>query len=271
MPKPPPPKRTTPPYRSGTSSRKGVTASPSPRSPRNRNTVPLAGKILMGACAVILIGIAIAIIVIAIKDSEPSAAAPAVQASTTTPAAPAQPHSMRLERQVIASSDDLEQHPNGRIDATSEDLDLGDKPYSYVRFEDIAIPPGSDIQKAYIQFTAKTKGSEPNPAYLLKAVMTPNAQPPWLNQTRFISKRPTTTAQVSWENIPVWQNAGDADEAQRTSDLSAIVQEIIDQSKWNSGNAIAFTIANESAKRQAITYDLNPDWAPRLVVEYRVP
>jgi len=269
MPKPPPPKRNAPPYRSGGASPKGATPSPHIKGPRN--TVPLAGKILMGACAVTLIGATIAIIVISTKDSEPTAAASAAQASTTTPAAPAQPQSMRLKRQVIASSDDLEQQPSGRIDATSEDIDLGDKPYCYVRFEDIAIPPGSEIQKAFIQFTAKAHSSESNPAYIIQAELTPNAKPPWLNQTRFISKRPTTTAQVSWENIPVWQNAGDAGEAQRTSDLSAIVQEIIDQSKWNSGNAIAFTIANSSAKRKVASYDLNPDWAPRLVVEYRVP
>jgi len=228
----------------------------------------------MGACALTFVAITITVIIIATTDSQHTPDIPTEKASATTPttsAMPGQRPLLRLERQVIASSDDLEQHPSGKIDVNSEDLDLGDKPYAYVRFQNVAIPHGAEIESAFIQFTTKANSNQPNASYLIQAELTPNAQEPWLNQTKFISKRQTTTTQVNWENVPTWKQAGDAGDAQQTNDLSILVQEIIDQSGWRSGNAMAFIIANSGAMRKVATFDLNPDWAPRLIIEYREP
>ena len=62
---------------------------------------------------------------------------------------------------------------------------------------------------------------------------------------------------------------GDNHEPQRTPDLSAIVQEIVDRAGYTDQSALGFVVCG-TGKRTAISYDLNPYQAPEIYVKYEV-
>ena len=74
---------------------------------------------------------------------------------------------------------------------------------------------------------------------------------------------------MSWGPAP-WPKGGEADIAQRTSDISAVIQEIVNQGGWVSGNALVLLVSG-SGKRVAESYRGDPDGAPLLHVEYVEP
>ena len=86
-----------------------------------------------------------------------------------------------------------------------------------------------------------------------------------------ISARPTTTASVVWD-IPVWgRNQG----AERTPDISSIIQEIIGQDGWAAGNAMVIIVADNpdnpsQGTREAGSFNGDARFAPLLHIEYEV-
>lgn len=81
-----------------------------------------------------------------------------------------------------------------------------------------------------------------------------------------LSKRIRTATSVQWPDLPRWKRIR---ELHRTPDLASIIQEIVEQSDWNTGNTIVFLI-EEEGKRNAVNYNLQPAAAPRLVVQYQL-
>lgn len=57
---------------------------------------------------------------------------------------------------------------------------------------------------------------------------------------------------------------------QRSTDIAAVIQEIVNGSAWSSGKALALIVTG-SGKRVAESWDGVPGAAPLLHVEYRVP
>src|SRR5262249_28731317 len=76
---------------------------------------------------------------------------------------------------------------------------------------------------------------------------------------------PPPTASVAW--TPNAWTSGQAGTGQRTPDLSAVIQEIVNRSGWASGNAIALVITGTGA-RTAFTYDGSTTQAAVLHLEY---
>jgi hypothetical protein len=84
-----------------------------------------------------------------------------------------------------------------------------------------------------------------------------------------ISSRPRTTASVNW-TVPAW-TGGSATADSTSPNLNAVVQEIVDQSGWSSGNSIAFIISgddNPENARAAWSFNGNADLAPLLTITY---
>ena len=81
-----------------------------------------------------------------------------------------------------------------------------------------------------------------------------------------VSSRPRTLASVAWS--PTSWSSGQGGAAQRTPNLSALVQEVVSRPGWASGHAIAFVIRG-SGQRTAESYDGSSTKAPRLLVEYQ--
>jgi hypothetical protein len=151
------------------------------------------------------------------------------------------------------SSDDAEEGAlNGAVALESSDLELGeydtwaaidDVPQGVqtigLRFTGVTIPQGATILSASIQFTCDVGGSDPA-EMTIYGENTADALT-YTEELYSISGRPRTTAKAVWQ-IPEWIARGDAGAAQRTVDLAALVQEIVNRVDWASGNSMAFIL-----------------------------
>ena len=155
---------------------------------------------------------------------------------------------------------------DGGMTLTSGDLDFGDQPVNGVRFTNLQIPQGATIDAAFIQFTAKDNRSDPS-ELKITAQAADNA-PAFTDTPENISSRPQTEASILW-NVPAWYNNQRVD-AQKTPDLSSLVQEVVSRDGWQSGNSIVFVIQNSTGKRSARSFDDDGglDVAPELTVEF---
>lgn len=177
-------------------------------------------------------------------------------------------HAATLDIGVAASTDDAEEIADGRVNTTSSDLNLvRDKRQDQtvgIRFNGINIPQGATVLSASIQFTTDETGSQATTLFIAGEA---NDSAGTFNKARFsISRRPHTGAGVVWTPA-AWPVVGEAGPAQRTPDISAIIQEIINRPGWTAGNALAVIISG-NGQRVAKSYDGAPATAPRLHIEY---
>ena len=171
---------------------------------------------------------------------------------------------------VSVGSDDAEENAaDGSIgDLGSTDLELvhdGQDQVVGLRFQGVAIPAGATIVDAYIEFEVDEDDAE---ATSLTISGEADADPvTFTADDHNVSGRSRTTAVAAWS--PGEWSPGDVGTKKQTSDISAVVQEIVDLGGWVSGNAMAFIIEG-SGKRVAVSYDKTSGDAPLLVVEYTV-
>ena len=154
---------------------------------------------------------------------------------------------------------------------TSSDLELvNDGTTSQrvgLRFTGIDIPQGAIITSAYIQFTTDEVGSAAT-SLLIRGEDTDDAAA-FTTPANNVSSRATTDASAAWAPA-AWTTVGQAGLAQRTSDLSAIVQEIVGRSGWLAGNDMAFILTG-SGTRTAEAFEGGAAKAPLLHIEYILP
>ncbi len=175
-----------------------------------------------------------------------------------------------LERSVTHSADDAEELANGLMIINSSDLDLvrdnyqrGDRIVG-IRFEDIRIPRGAQIKRAYLQFMVAEVSTEETDL-IIHAELAENAEA-FQNVDHNITFRRKTSALVKWSPEP-WNVEGERSEKQRTPDLSALIQEVIAREDWQEGNALVLIITG-SGERGAVSYDGDQQNAPLLHIEY---
>ena len=179
-----------------------------------------------------------------------------------------------LSRQV---SDDAEEYIGGVVSRDSDDLEMvydaatqPPRPCNQtvgLRFNGLEIPRRAVIRSAWLQFTAAEFGT--NSADLtLWGVASDNAGP-WLSETFNVSSRLRTGASVGW-NPPAWPAANATTSAERSPELKAIVQEIVNRSGWLPGHALAFVVTGTGV-RNAWSRDGNLGWAPILNVDWVSP
>lgn len=172
-----------------------------------------------------------------------------------------------VESRVAASHDDAEERQSGRVALTSSDLELvldRDDQTVGLRFTNVDVPPGVVITAATVQFTADEVSTG---VASLTVEGQLSADPLTFTTSRGdVSSRPRTTRSVAW-SPPDWTSKGAAGVDQRTPDLAAIVQEIVDQPGWAAGNAMAMIVTGSGA-RVAESYNGDAPAAPLLHVEY---
>ncbi|MCB9245806.1 MAG: T9SS type A sorting domain-containing protein [Flavobacteriales bacterium] len=150
---------------------------------------------------------------------------------------------------VPVSSDDAEQE-NDAIDALyDDDLDAGWEGAAEdqnilstgLRFRDVEIPQGVRIDSAFLIFHSHEAKLATDVCNLnIFADDTDDALT--FNETDLITDRPKTTAQVTWvidEPWGLWTE-------HKSVDLSAVIQEIVDRSGWQSGNSLALILQGEN-------------------------
>ena len=160
---------------------------------------------------------------------------------------------------ISASSDDAEEFTSDHTvhDLASTDLELiddhGSEQVVGLRFQSVPLPQGAQITEAHVQFEADA-ASTGSISLTIKGQKVGNAST-FTTNAYDISGRATTTASVGW-SPPDWNTADEAGSAQRTPDLKTIIQEIVNQETWSSGNALVLIITGSGAGyREAESYD----------------
>ncbi len=175
---------------------------------------------------------------------------------------------MTLSIPISTGQDDVEEkEASGIVIIGSLDLDFvrsGGNQTVGLRFNGLSIPQGAMIANAYIQFTANDTRSETT-SLTIEGEAVDNAMV-FARANGNVSSRPRTTSSVAWVPAP-WTIVGEAGNDQRTSDLSSIVQEIVNRSGWTSNNSLAFIISG-TGKRDARSFEGSQADAPVLHIEY---
>jgi secreted PhoX family phosphatase len=188
-----------------------------------------------------------------------------------------------LTVRVSAADDDQEEFlPGGTkqaglLDAGSSDLELGseaannaDPQLVGVRFQNVALPKGAIVTRAYIQFAVDATGKNSNPSDLVAYAEDEDSAVTYNPAENFnISKRKKSTDSVTFSFGP-WPLVGEAGANQRTGNIATLVQAIVGRSGWKSGNPMAFMIKGKGT-REAESFDGDAPKAPLLVVEYVAP
>ena len=176
-----------------------------------------------------------------------------------------------LNRSIAAGSDDAEQQASGAVDLVSSDIELvqdgsSNNQTDGLRFTNITVPTGATITNAYIQFQVD-EVTTANPVNLtVRGELNPNPVT-FTTATNNVSSRPNTIANVAWSNVPTWPTVGARGQEQQTPEIRTIVQELIGQGGWASGNAMAFKITG-TGKRTAEAFESGAAIAASLHIEY---
>ena len=195
-------------------------------------------------------------------DAANLASTPATASITVNPPA----LTTTLEVRVAASSDDAEENASHSVNLTSPDLqlihDTTDQTVG-MRWAGLTIPPGATITAAWIQFSARI--AQNGATSLTFNCQAADNAGTFRARNSNVSGRARTTASKVW--APAAWNAGETGPNERTPDLSAVVQEVVNRTVWASGNALAVIVTGTGA-RTAWAYDGNAALAPLLHVEY---
>ncbi len=136
--------------------------------------------------------------------------------------------------------------------------------HAYMRFPNITIPPGATIVKASIDLCCQTGIAAASNLRILGIKELDTATFEFQLEA---DARPVTDALVNW-NAGTWapdQWYGGTNDPQ---DIKDILQEIIDQPGWSSGNALAIKIINTALLVTRICYSLEGVHSPHLHIEY---
>ncbi len=139
------------------------------------------------------------------------------------------------DHRMYLDSSDLEMPYEDSIDISSEQV-IG------VRWA-VPVPKGAKITKAYVEFQVDETKSGTLPVNLIiQGQLAPNA-PAFTAATADVTSRTPTAAQVKWA-VENWTTVG---AKSQTPDISAILQEIIDQPGWVAGNALVLSFADDKS------------------------
>jgi type IV pilus assembly protein PilY1 len=170
-----------------------------------------------------------------------------------------------IEVRVSRGNDDAEERvSNGQMDRGSSDLELIYDFHDQIvgmRFRNIQIPQGYNITGAYIEFSADERDSGTTDLTIYGQAI--DDAPGFGSNRHNISNRTKTSASVSWSPEP-WTVVHRTYE---TTDISSIVQEIVNRAGWTAGNDMVFIIEG-SGKRVAESYNGSHSKAPLLHVEF---
>jgi hypothetical protein len=181
-----------------------------------------------------------------------------------------------FSRFVSTGNDDAEQRVStGAMDLTSSDLEImndgTNTQFIGIRFNGVNIPKGVIIDSAFIQFATKGDKAPVSGAATIRAELSANSTT-FTTTVNNISSRPTSTTSVTWPGSTdaSWGTccANNVGPAQRTPNIASLVQDVINQSAWSTGNAVTL-IMNGTGVRNAQSFNGSATFAPQLLVFYR--
>ncbi len=179
----------------------------------------------------------------------------------SVPAAPGGCFNQIIQRQILTSTDDAEETiSSGGISLTGGRFDMDSGQINGLRFQDIDIPQGATILEANVILTAyESDGSNTNITWYAQDI---DDAPTFSSSTSNISSRTKTTASVTETMLP-WNNA---DDINTTTNLSALIKEVVDRPGWSAGNDLVL-IQTSTGSRGARTYNNSAIKSPVLTIK----
>ena len=175
-----------------------------------------------------------------------------------------------LEVRVSHDWDDSEEDDSGTMYLTSTDLELANDGVDQIvglRFQNVNVPPGAIIKKAYIQFQVNEASTDAC-ALVIRGQAADDAAT-FTTDVNDLSSRPMTATSESW-TPPPWNEIGEAGPDQRTPDISGVIQEIVSRDGWSSGHSIVIGITG-TGTRTADSYGGSAESAALLLIDYGAP
>lgn len=175
-----------------------------------------------------------------------------------------------LDLEVMASTDDCDTYSTTiRLTRNYNQCDSdGNDMHAYIRFIDVPLPPGATILNAFISLCCQESAAAGSDLRIL-GIKEPDTLT--FSTQADADGRAVTDAYKDWTagnwSLLAWY--GRFNDAQN---IKAIIQEIIDQGTWASGNALAIKIYNttQTRRRRMVSWDdAISDSPPRLHIEYR--
>ena len=177
-----------------------------------------------------------------------------------------------IKQRVVSDRDDAEERASGKVVTSSTDIELTydvlrGQQLVGVRFHSLTIPQGAQIKRAQLRFTTDEKDT--GSINLLVRGDDSDSAAPFEEKSYNLSKRSKTSAKVTWQPRG-WYKIGESGGNQHTPNLAPILQEVVNRSGWQSGNAFALLISSQSSqtKRVAESYRGDRSKAPQIYVEY---
>jgi hypothetical protein len=171
-----------------------------------------------------------------------------------------------VSAQLGSGADDAEEDASGRVDRSSTQLDIveaGGPQTVGLRFPSVEVPASATILEAHVQFSSAASSS-PVSRLTIRGHASGDSTP-FRARPGDLSDRERTTASASW-SPPAWR-AQSMGHEQRTPDLQAVVQEIVDQPSWASGSAITLLLSG-TGRRIAHAFEADPARSARLYVRF---
>jgi subtilisin-like proprotein convertase family protein len=183
-----------------------------------------------------------------------------------------------IDIRIADGGDDAEQHlGDGSMDIGSSDLELPyedagnpttDEQVIGLRFVGIPVNKGGPVTGAYVEIEVDKvdKEGSANPVNLIiEGELVPNAAAFADDANNITGRASRTTAKVKW-SVPPWTAEN---EKFQSPDISSIIQEIVDQNDWVSGNALVLIISDDKENsstglREAEAYEGEAGAAPLL-------
>ena len=177
-----------------------------------------------------------------------------------------------VDVRVAGSDDDSEEYAGNANHTNSVELDLDKNTQVGLQFKNIAIPQGTTITNAYIEFTCRNAKNSNTDLTIWGEAHDSPGDFSGADSGGNVSTRTKTGSSVNWDSVAQW-NA--EDNKYQTPDISTIVQEIVSRGdggnpgNWASGNHMVFIIqGTNNGARSAHSYDGDAANAPLLHVEY---
>jgi hypothetical protein len=145
-----------------------------------------------------------------------------------------------VEFKIANGNDSVEEESSGNMYMGSSDLELPDGQVIGLRYLNVELPQDATIIGAYIEFTVDELEGDEAANLIIQGELVPDA-PPFEAVDGYLRNRTTTNAAAKWspEHYPT------VGVKVQTSDISAVIQELIDQAGWASGNALAIIISDD--------------------------
>jgi len=159
-----------------------------------------------------------------------------------------------LDLRIVNGTNDAEEHlADGTMDVTSTDLEFPyedsgtpsstDPQLMCLRYT-IPLAKGAKILSAYVEFTCDETKDGSKPVNLIIEGQLAVNPPVFAGTAKDLSGRgPWTTAQVKWA-VENWTTVG---QKSKTPDVTAILQELMAQDGWASGNAVVLAFRDDKA------------------------